>query len=358
MLKALCQSLCLSLPLALSAQAASVVFLNPGQSDEIFWTSYSRFMHAAADELGMTLRVEYSQRDPLLAMSQARTLLNGPQPPDYLVLVNEQYVAPQIMRLAQGTGVKLFLVNNGLTPSQAGSIQAQPGTYGQLLGTLTANDQQAGLRMLKEMVALLPRDNEPIDLVAFSGVKTTPASQLREEGMRRALADHPQVRLRQVVYGGWSRERAYEQAQQLLQRYPDIRLVWAANDQMAFGAMQAFEEAGRRPGRDVVFSAINSSAEALRARIDGRLGVLMGGHTTLGGWAMVLLHDDANGVEINRDGKREHVMPVLQSIDQATARRWLALLEREAYGVDFRRYSAQGRPADYQYPFLTSPVDY
>ncbi|NER59183.1 ethanolamine ammonia-lyase, partial [Pseudomonas sp. MAFF212428] len=48
-----------------------------------------------------------------------------------------------------------------------------------------------------------------------SGLKHTPAAQLREQGMQRALAEFPGVRLRQLVYGAWSRERAYEQAQQL-----------------------------------------------------------------------------------------------------------------------------------------------
>ncbi|MNH02150.1 ABC transporter periplasmic-binding protein YtfQ precursor [compost metagenome] len=358
MLKALCQSLCLTLPLAANAQAASVVFLNPGLSGETFWTSYARFMQAAADDLGMQLRVEYSERRADLALIQARAILNSPQRPDYLVLVNEQYVAPEIIRLSRGTGVKLFLVNNGLTESQARSIQAQPDKYAALLGTLTTNDEQAGFQMLHEMVALLPRDSGPVDLLAFAGVKTTPASQLREQGMRRALADFPQVRLRQVVYGGWSRQRAFEQAQLLLQRYPQTRLVWSANDEMAFGAMQAFEESGRKPGRDGVFSAINSSPEALRARLDGRLGVLMGGHFTLGGWAMVMLHDDAHGLPVDRDGLREHNLPVLQSIDPNKARRWLKLLERDDYGVDFQRYSAEGRPTSFRYPFLTSPVDY
>ncbi|WP_447739647.1 ABC transporter substrate-binding protein [Pseudomonas laurentiana] len=358
MFKALCQSLCLALPLAASAQPASVVFLNPGLSNETFWTSYTRFMQAAADELGMTLRVEYSERRADLALARARAILSAAQRPDYLVLVNEQYVAPEIMRLTRGTGVKLLLVNNGLTASQVRSIEAQPDKYAEPLGTLTANDEQAGFQMLHQMVAQLPRDSGPVDLVAFAGVKTTPASQLREKGMRQALADFPQVRLRQVVYGGWSRQRAYEQAQQLLDRYPATRLVWSANDEMAFGAMQAFEEAGRKPGRDVVFSAVNSSPEALRARIDGRLGVLMGGHFALGGWAMVMLHDDAQGLALNRDGLREHSLPMLQSIDQAKARRWLKLLEQADYGVDFQRYSAQGRPPGYQYPFLTSPVEY
>ena len=358
MLKALCQSVCLALPLAASAQPASVVFLNPGLSTETFWTSYSRFMQAAADELGMNLRVEYSERRADLALTQARAVLTGSQRPDYLVLVNEQYVAPEVLRLSRGTGVKLLLVNNGLTASQVRSIQAQPDKYAEPWGTLMSNDEQAGFQMLHQMVGQLPRGSLPVDLVAFAGVKTTPASQLREEGMRRALADFPQVRLRQVVYGGWNRQRAYEQAQQLLERYPATRLVWSANDEMAFGAMQAFEEAGRVPGRDVLFSAVNSSPEALRARIDGRLSVLMGGHFTLGGWAMVMLHDDAHGLALNRDGLREHSAPVLQAIDQAKARRWLKLLERDDYGVDFQRYSAEGRPAGYQYPFLTSPVEY
>ncbi|TLP64691.1 MULTISPECIES: ABC transporter substrate-binding protein [Pseudomonas] len=358
MLKALCQSLCLSLPLAATAQAASVVFINPGSSSEVFWTSYTRFMQAAAHELGMNLRVEYSERRADLMLSQARAVLKGPARPDYLVLVNEQYVAPEILRLSRDTGVKLFLVNNGLTASQAQSIQAQPGKYAPLLGTLTPNDEQAGYQMLQQMVALLPRDSGPVDLVAFVGIKTTPASQLREQGMRRALADFPQVRLRQVVYGGWSRERAYEQARLLRERYPHTRLVWSANDEMAFGAMRAFEEAGQVPGRDVLFSAVNSSPQALRARIDGRLSVLMGGHFSLGGWAMVMLHDDAHGLNLAGDGVREHQVPVLQLIDADKARRWLTLLERDDYGIDFKRYSAEGQATGFRYPFLTSPVDY
>lgn len=61
---------------------------------------------------------------------------------------------------------------------------------------------------------------------------------------------------------------------------------------------------------------------------------------------------------MNRDGLREHRVPVLQVIDQAKAKRWLELLERSDYGVDFLHYSAEGRPASYQYPFLTSPINY
>lgn len=360
MLKALCQCLCLSLPMAASAQAASVVFLNPGYSNETFWVSYSHFMQAAAKDLGMQLRIEYSERRSEIALKQARAVFEGKQRPDYLVLVNEQYMAPEIIRLSRGSGVKLFLVSNGLIPGQAELINHHPDKYPPLLGSLVNNDEQAGYQMLKELIALHESKaiKQPIELLAFSGLKTTPAARLREQGMRRALAESPQVHLRQVVYGGWRQERAYEQAQQLLKRYPNISLVWSANDEMAFGAMQAFVEAGRTPGREVLFSAINSSPQALQARVDGRLSVLMGGHFSLGGWAMVLLHDDALNLPIAEEGRQHHIVPALQLIDPLRAQRWLDFKDQTSFGLDFKRLSAQDRADDYRYPFLNAPINY
>jgi len=100
------------------AQAASVVFLNPGMSTETFWVSYAQFMQAAAKDLGLDLRVRYGERDLHTTLVQAREELQGRERPDYLVLVNEQYVAPQILRMAQGSGVKLLVVNSALTADQ------------------------------------------------------------------------------------------------------------------------------------------------------------------------------------------------------------------------------------------------
>lgn len=140
--------------------------------------------------------------------------------------------------------MKLFLVNNGLTVDQAKLLGTQANRYPDLIGSLVPNDEEGGYLMLKELIRLHPpvAPGQMIDLLAFSGLKVTPSAQLREQGMRRALAEHPEVRLRQLVYGGWTRQRAYEQAKLLLKRYPHTSLVWAANDEMAFGVMQAYVE--------------------------------------------------------------------------------------------------------------------
>ena len=329
------------------AQAASVVFLNPGTSTETFWVSYAQFMQAAAKDLGLDLRVRYGERDPHNTLTQAREVLQGSERPDYLVLVNEQYVAPQILRMAQGSGVKLLVVTSALTSDQVRLLGAHDGIN--LIGSLVADDEQAGYLMLKDMLRQHGRvaPGESLDLLAFSGIKTTPVALLREQGMQRALAEHPEVRLRQLVYGEWSRERAFEQATQLFKRYPQTALVWSANDQMALGAMQAFQDSGRLPGKDALFSAVNSSPEILRERLNGRLSSLVAGHFTVGGWAMVLIHDDAKGVDIVAHGGRDRQEALFQLIDAAQARRLLGPTPT----VNFRALSAVGKPASYRYPF-------
>ncbi|OIN45277.1 LacI family transcriptional regulator [Pseudomonas azotoformans] len=327
------------------AHATSVVFLNPGMSTETFWVSYAQFMQAGAKDLGLHLRVRYSERDADNTLRQAREALHGSERPDYLVLVNEQYVAPQILRMAQGSGVKLLMVNNALTADQVQLL----GKGVDWLGSLVANDEQAGYLMLSDLL----RQHGPvapgafIDLLAFSGTKTTPAAQLREQGLRRALAEHPEVRLRQLVYGEWSRQRAYEQATLLFKRYPQAALVWSANDEMALGAMQALQDSGRVPGKDALFGAANSSPDILRARLDGRLSTLVAGHFTLGGWAMVLINDDAKGVDIDAHGGRDRQEALFQLIDTTQAQRLLGPMAP----VDFRALSAVGKPASYRYPF-------
>ncbi|MBN2977699.1 LacI family transcriptional regulator [Pseudomonas fluorescens] len=352
MLKALVTCMCwLGMACGPMAHATSVVFLNPGLSTETFWVSYTQFMQAAAKDLGLDLRVRYAERDTQNTLAQAREALQGSQRPDYLVLVNEQYVAPQILRMAQGRGVKLLLVNNALTSDQRHILGAQGDV--DVIGSLVADDEQAGYLMLIDLLrqhgSVAP--GESLDLLAFSGVKTTPSAQLREQGLRRALAEHPEVRLRQLVYGEWTRERAFEQATQLFKRYRQTALVWSANDQMALGAMQALEDSGRFPGKDILFSAINSSPQILQARLEGRVSSLVAGHFTLGGWAMVLIHDDARGVDVSRHREGDAEVALFELLDPAQARRLLDLQARQNYRVDFKALSAVAKPEGYRYPF-------
>lgn len=330
-----------------SAGAASVVFLSPGPASDGYWSAYARFMQAAAARLGMTLTVRYTDRDTRELVELARDALQGPNRPDYLVFSNELNVAPEILRLSQNSSVKLFAVNNTLTDDQLRILGDMPNRYPHFLGSLVGNDEEGGYLSAKHLISksVSAKAGQTVEMLAFSGTNTTPVSLKREQGMYRALAEHPEIRLRQIVLGGWRRDRALEQARVLLKRYPDIHLIWAANDQMAFGAMDAVRETGGEPGRDVFFSSINWSPPSLDALQDGTISALVGGHFMLGGLAMVLLHDyDATDIA-TRDVIGARQVRVMQRIHATDVKQIRTNSKRDDYGVDVRSFSQAHNPA-------------
>lgn len=340
------------------ANATSVVFLNPGRHDERYWVDYSSFMQAAATAFGMQLRVLYAERNPQQMVDQAREVLQGSQRPDFLLFTNEQSAAPEILRLSRDSGVKLLAVENGLTGDQQTFVGQSRERYPNWIGSLLANDEDAGYQTATSLIAQLPPGNEKqgVDMIAFSGLRTTPVAQLREKGLRRALAEHPQIHLKLLVRGNWERQHAYEQAVQAFRRYPGIRLVWAANDEMAFGAMRALSTRGGTPGSDVLFGVIGLSDEALQAYLQGRFSALVGGHFTLGGWAMVLLNDYASGVDFAAHGGKDRTAPVLQVLSKPQAQMLLRNAAKPGYGVDFRQFSLAHAHAVSNYSFSLAPL--
>ena len=329
--------LCLSL-VCLSAKATSVVFLNPGYSHERFWVNYSLYMQDAADDLGMQLEVVYGERNAETILQNARALLERPQKPDYVLFVNEQYLGPEILRLLADSGIRLFALHSTLTEEQQQRVGGTRDKYRNWIGSLVTNDEEAGYLMAK---ALLQQAKDGSELVAFSGVKNTPSATLREAGLHRALAEYPQVRLRQLLYGEWRQQRAYEQAKALLPRYPEVEMIWSANDEMAFGAMQAAEEQGRQ----LRYTALNNSQSALQARMDGKFAALATGHFILGGCALVMLHDHAAGLDFAERGGKDQMARLLRLVDAQQAKKLQARLKRSDIGLDFRRFSATRNPA-------------
>jgi len=336
------------------AWAASVVFLNPGAAPDPYWSSYSRFMQSAADKLGMDLRIYYTSRDTRILLGYARDALQGVDRPDYLVFSNELNVAPEILRLSVGSGVKLMAVNNTFTANQLKILGDLSKGYPDFLGSLVGNDEEGGYLSATRLIELHAptTPGEPIEMLAFSGTNGTPVSLLREKGMLRAVAEHPQVRLRQVVLGGWRRDRAEEQALMLLKRYPKVTLIWTANDLMAFGAMDAARAFGKQPGKDVLFGAINDSTAALQAQLEGRLNVVVGGHFTLGGWALVLLHDYDQAAPGTRRPIGDMRVRSLQLKERRDEMSYMSANLRDDYGIDVRQYTQGRSPEGVDSPFL------
>jgi len=338
-------------------RAQSVAFINPGKSDEIYWVTASQAMEAAAKSLGMNFEVQYAQREPLKTLEIARELAARPagKRPEYVVITDDYAVADQLLKIIDSAGVKTFLAYSSIPADQRGGTGSPRGKYKGWLGSLEPRAEEAGYLTARALIERGKKEKAfapdgKLHMLAIAGDRSTPSSINRNQGMRRAVAEAPLVVLEQEVYAAWNREVAAQHADSLYRRYPDVKLIWAGNDLMAFGAMTAWEKRGGKPGIDAWFSGINTSTEALEAIKSGRLTSLAGGHFITGAWSLVMIYDYHHGRDFAEEGL-ELRRPMFAEFTPQLADRYIERFGSGFDGVDFSRYSKVRNPKLKRYNF-------
>jgi ABC-type sugar transport system substrate-binding protein len=349
--------ICLCLLASLASPAQSLVFINPGKSDEVYWATAARAMQAAANELGMRLEVRYAERDHLRAIQFARDIavLPAAKRPDFVIMSDDNGTGPEMLRVLDGAGVKTFFAFSSLPPEGRAETGGPREKFKLWIGSLEPHAEDAGYLTAKSIIEQARKANAKrvggkLHMVAIAGDRATPSSMRRDAGLERAVLEAGDVVLDQVVYAGWTRDKAAEQAEWLFARHPDARLVWSGNDLMAFGAMRAWERRGGVPGRDAWFSGVNTSREAMQAVISGKLSALAGGHFMNGAWAAVMVYDYAHGHDFADEGL-ELDRPMFTLFDAARARTFLERFGEKLDRIDFRRYSKALNPRLKRYDF-------
>jgi ABC-type sugar transport system substrate-binding protein len=356
--------LCYAL-LALQVQlvaAFSVGFVNPGRSDETYWATVTRVMQAAAQQLDIQLEVVYAERDHLRMEGLTRDFANRPpdKRPDFLILTNERRMGGAQLKIAEQAGIKVLFAFSGILDEDRAEYGTPRTRYPHWLGSLEPHAEDAGFQTAEALIEAGLHDHRQasdgkLHMVAIAGDRSTAVSIRRNAGMLKAVSTHPEVVLDQTVFGDWQHAKAAEQARVLYARYPTAQLVWAGNDEMAFGAMDALKETGKEAGRDKLFSAINSSRQAMDSLVAGKLTALSGGHFMMGGWALVMLYDYEHGHDFASEGL-ELDKPVFASFHAVDARRFLERFPDGVPAVDFRRYSKALNPVIKRYDFRYAPL--
>jgi ribose transport system substrate-binding protein len=139
--------------------------------------------------------------------------------------------------------------------------RAVSGTFVSFVGS---SDYQLGFQTA---AYLLKAMNGKGNVIILEGVRGTATSSERIRGFHDALKQAPGVRMLSSQPANYQRLQALQVTENLLQTYPDIDGILAANDAMAIGALDALDGANRK-ARVV---GINATKEAIDLIKQGKL---------------------------------------------------------------------------------------
>jgi ribose transport system substrate-binding protein len=93
-----------------------------------------------------------------------------------------------------------------------------------------------------------------------------PIDQQRQDGFDQGI-EGSNVEILERQYGNWNRDDAFRVTQDYLTKYPEIDVVWAQDDDMVVGVLEAIEQAGRTDIQYVVGGA--GSKDMVKRVMDG-----------------------------------------------------------------------------------------
>ncbi len=310
-------------------------------------------LEAAAKDLGIELSIHPVGHWPGEILERARQVMTGPGRPDYLLLSIHRGIGTRLLELSQETGVPVFVINSGLVPEDVDRFGGPRGHFPRWLGQMLPDEEQAGqvlARLLLEDATRGRSSGAPVGLVALEGQLGDTSALRRTEGLLQAVAGWPGAQLLQRVTAAWAPDLAQRKTTLLLRRHPRLQAIWAANDDMALGALRALEEAGRHPGPDIRVGGIDWTPQTLQAVREGRMVTTLGGHFLEGAWALVLLHDHHHGRDFVSEGLDWRT--VMAPITRDTVDAFLRFLGEEDWeAIDFRAFSKVANPALKHYDF-------
>ena len=266
-----------------SAYAAPLVmgFSQVGAESE--WrTANTASIKAAAKEAGITLKFADAQQKQENQVKAIRSFIA--QKVDVIAfspVVESGW--DTVLKEAKTAGIPVILTDRAVKV-------ADPSLYVTFIGSDFVEEGRKAARWLLERAAKTP--NAALNIVELQGTVGSAPAIDRKKGFEEVIKSNPKLQIIRSQSGEFTRAKGKEVMESFLkQRDKKIDVLYAHNDDMAIGAIQAIEEAGLKPGQDIVIISIDGVRGAFEAMKAGKLNVTVECNPLLGPQLMQLAKD-------------------------------------------------------------------
>jgi ribose transport system substrate-binding protein len=193
------------------------------------------FARWAGLEKGYVLQLNQGDSDKQVALMRG-LLSSKPRCTVFNVEPNADLVIRPMVKVANSSGawmVSHWAHGEGLHPFDGND---------QWIAHVAVNSLDAGIAISRRLVEAMKGQG---GIVALQGRLDTDPARKRFAGLQQVLKDSPGIKLLDQQTANWDRTAAFPVMQTWLARYgKQITAVWAANDDMALGALEALRAAG------------------------------------------------------------------------------------------------------------------
>jgi simple sugar transport system substrate-binding protein len=247
-------------------------------------------IRTAASHAGIELRLEDARRSQETQLASLRSFVR--QRADVIAFSPVVETGWEIvLREIRAAGIPVILMDRAIEVSD-------DSLYVSLIGSDFIEQGRRAGRWLLEHTRDLPGE---IGIVELQGTVGSAPANDRKQGFAEVIAADPRYRIIRSQSGDFSRERGKLIMKSFLDAEGSrIRVLFAHNDPMALGAIEAIEAAGFKSGSDILVISIEGSRAAFEAMIAGKLNVTVESSPLLGPQLMATTRDVIAGRPVPR----------------------------------------------------------
>ncbi|GAB4057783.1 ABC transporter substrate-binding protein [Catellatospora paridis] len=137
-----------------------------------------------------------------------------------------------------------------------------------------------------------------VNIVELQGTTGSAPANDRKKGFADAIAANPNLKVIASQTGDFTRAGGKAVMEQFLKANPKIDVLFAHNDDMGLGALEAITAAGKVPGKDIKIITIDAVKDGMQALADGKFNFIAECSPLLGPQLMDLVKKVSKGETI------------------------------------------------------------
>ena len=135
-------------------------------------------------------------------------------------------------------------------------------------------------------------------MVVLEGTTGSAPANDRKTGWDNVLGSEAKFKTLGSQTGEFTRDGGKKVMEGFLAKYPNINLVYAHNDDMGLGAIEAIEAAGKTPGKDIKIITVDAVHDGMVALSEGKINFIVECSPLLGPQLMDIAQKVLDGEEV------------------------------------------------------------